>query len=762
MKKNLDPCLISLRYRRLQDQRDLRWSTAITQIFAAISAKICGKQFGQFYYFLSILCLSIFSTVNTSAQKINRKALVQRHNVVVTKADSLASLTVGNGRFAFTVDVTGLQTYPREYEKGVPLGTQSEWGWHSFIDTIGYKREEAYKTFHLNGRDITYTTQWNSPERNKAAANWYRQNPHRLQLGNVGFELQKKDGSPAQLSDLKNIRQELDLWTGAIKSRFTLEGIPATVETYCDNRMDLIEVKVKSKLVADGRMTVSIRFPYPTGEWTDAGTNWTMHDRHTSGIIDKTSFGAQIERRLDSAKYYCWLLWGGEATVTKPGEHYFVVAPRNVQDHFDFTVAFSRHPGPLLKLKPGIYSPLGKTAAKSASAWNTFWKSGGAIDFSGSTDPRAFELERRIILSQYLMRAQEAGSTPPQETGLTYNSWFGKPHLEMTWWHATHWALWGRTELLEKTMDWYRSVAPKAKAIAQRQGFDGIRWQKMTDNTGDETPSSIGALLIWQQPHYIYFAELLYRAKKNNDVLHKYKDLVFATADFMASFPYYDSTKQKYILGKGLIPAQERFKAEETFNPTYELVYWHWALDMAQQWRVRSGLPRNPKWDDVLKKLSPLPVQEGKYLFAESATDSYTNPEYKTDHPAVLGAFGFMPATGQVDKTIMTNTFNWIWNNWAWRDTWGWDFPLTAMTTIRMGMREKTIDALLMDIQTNRYLVNGHNYQDERLRLYMPGNGGLLAVAAMLCAGYDGSETNPGIPKNGKWKVKWEGLRKMP
>jgi hypothetical protein len=68
-----------------------------------------------------------------------------------------------------------------------------------------------------------------------------------------------------------------------------------------------------------------------------------------------------------------------------------------------------------------------------------------------------------------------------------------------------------------------------------------------------------------------------------------------------------------------------------------------------------------------------------------------------------------------------------------------------------------------MNIQTNRYLVNGHNYQDERLRIYMPGNGGLLTTAALMCAGYDGSkEINPGIPKNGKWKVKWEGLKRMP
>src|SRR5215207_4399943 len=92
-----------------------------------------------FFAFL-ILHFSFF----VSAQ-IDRKALVQRHNVKLNKADTLASLTVGNGSFAFTVDVTGLQTFPKEYSKGVPLGTQSEWGWHSFIDTIGYKREEALK-----------------------------------------------------------------------------------------------------------------------------------------------------------------------------------------------------------------------------------------------------------------------------------------------------------------------------------------------------------------------------------------------------------------------------------------------------------------------------------------------------------------------------------------------------------------------------------------------------------------------------------------
>jgi hypothetical protein len=66
------------------------------------------------------------------------------------------------------------------------------------------------------------------------------------------------------------------------------------------------------------------------------------------------------------------------------------------------------------------------------------WQSGGAVDLSGSSNPRAVELERRIVLSQYLTAINGAGRTPPQETGLVCNSWHGKFHLEMHWWHAAH------------------------------------------------------------------------------------------------------------------------------------------------------------------------------------------------------------------------------------------------------------------------------------------------------------------------------------
>ena len=96
-----------------------------------------------------IACTNIIFCQN---KKIDRQAIVQRHTVVLTKVDTLASLSVGNGTFAFTADVTGLQTFPDEYAKGIPLGTQSEWGWHSFPNTEGYKIEESLKDYDAHGR----------------------------------------------------------------------------------------------------------------------------------------------------------------------------------------------------------------------------------------------------------------------------------------------------------------------------------------------------------------------------------------------------------------------------------------------------------------------------------------------------------------------------------------------------------------------------------------------------------------------------------
>lgn len=311
--------------------------------------------------------------------------------------------------------------------------------------------------------------------------------------------------------------------------------------------------------------------------------------------------------------------------------------------------------------------------------------------------------------------------------------------------------------MLEKSLAWYQKILPQARELARSQGYSGARWPKMVGPEGRDSPSPIGPLLIWQQPHPIFYAELCFQALPHGVSVARYRDVVFESAEFMSSFAHYDEKTSRYVLGPPVIPAQENHPPRETWNPTFELAYWVFGLRIAQQWRERQGLKRNPQWDAVINKLSKLPTRGGVYLAHENCPQTYT--ERNRDHPSMLGALGVLPGEG-VDRETMRRTLHKTMKEWRWADTWGWDYPLTAMTAARLGEKKLAIDALLMSTEKNRYLPNGHNWQRANLPCYLPGNGGLLYATAMMAAGWkDAPEVDaPGFPDDGSWSIKWEGL----
>ncbi|MGR3810576.1 hypothetical protein [Jiulongibacter sp. NS-SX5] len=679
----------------------------------------------------------------TSISQIDRKAVVSRHNVHLSEADSLNSLTVGNGQFAMTVDITGLQSFPDFYENGIPLGTQSEWAWHSYPAKRDYKIEETMADIESHGRKVPYARQWPSGTDAWEAGNYLRQNPHRMHLSKLRFQFVKDDGSMAELGDLSDIDQTLDTWFGEIHSHYTVNGVPVSVITICDQESDKISVQVESELITEGRLKLNIAYPEPLDIWKYGGNTFAEGDELCT--VENMENGLSITSPVDGHEYLTVVHSNETMEVTDSGHSSITLQPEKEDAQFEFSVTYEQE-----DQKP--FQDFDSARKQNADAWKSFWENGGMIDFSAANDDRAKELERRMVLSMYLTKVNCGGSSFPQETGLTYNSWYGKPHMEMPWWHSTHWPLWGRVEVLEEQMTWYKRAQDGARKIAERQGFSGVRWQKMTDNVGGETVSSVGSYLLWNQPHPIWFAELIYQQKSTEEVLNAYAEIIENTAEFMGDFAWKDSTG-RYILGPGVIPAQERFNPQDTYNPTYELAYWRWALETAQQWRERRGEPRNDKWDEVLKNLSDLPQKDGVYLATESTPDSYTTEVFMTDHPSVLGTYGMLPETSDLDKTVMRATFDKIWTDWQWHDTWGWDFPMTAMTATRLGLPEKAVDALLMPIKTNIYLKNGHNFQDQRLTLYLPGNGGFLTALALMA-------TSDGFPP--EWNVQSEGISQMP
>ena len=294
-----------------------------------------------------IISFGGYNLIPKEGNKIDRYKLVNRHNPVNKTVDAWSPFTVGNGGFAFTADVTGLQTFPEYYYKnGIPLQIISDWGWHNFPNPKGYTLKDAYSPAKLNKKIIEFE-----------------------------------------------------------------------------------EIK-----------------------------------------------------------------------------------------------------------------------SASLKHWKHFWNTGGVIDFTGSTDPRAEELERRVILSQYLTATQFAGNFPPQESGLTLSTWFGKHNTEMIWWHAAQFALWNRVPLLEKNLNWYLKTLPYAEETAELQGFKGARWSKMVGPEGRESPGN-NPFIIWNEPHPIYLAELCYRVKHDKETLEKYKRMVFETAEYLVSYAYFDKEKRHYVLG---------------------------------------------------------------------------------------------------------------------------------------------------------------------------------------------------------------------
>jgi len=702
--------------------------------------------FGMFLLqMLSVACN------NGESRSIDRYQLVHRHLPHLAKADPLSPFTVGNGEFAYTVDFTGLQTFPDFYEQDIPLATQSNWGWHTIPDPHHYVLQDATENWQVEGRPVPYASLQQTQ-----AGQWLRANPHRLHLGRIGFQLLDSTGKGISLGDITDIDQTVDLWQGIIKSSFQIERTGVEVETACHPYTDQIGARIRSGLLQSGQIRILFEFPYGNPSWGKDPADWNHPDRHSSEIIAQDNQSVAIKRTLDADGYFVFIRWSGAAKFTQSSKHSFLLTITEA-NQFEFSAMFSKtdtdRVGPSMR----------ELFEACKSHWRDFWESGGAIDLSLSKDPRARELERRIVLSRYLTAVQCSGSVPPSETGLTFNSWYGKFHLEMHWWHGVHFALWGHPEMLEESLPWYRSILPAAKQTAESQGYPGVRWPKMVSIDGREGPSGIGVFLIWQQPHPIYYAELLYRVKKDREVLERYKDIVFATADFMASYARWDQDTGRYVLASPLIPAQEIYGPKGVINPAFELSYWRFGLKTAQLWRERLGLPRVEKWDHVLQHLSQLPENEGLYQNVETAQNTFEDPKQRRDHPMVLGAFGMLP-NESIDIETMRSTLQRVMQSWDWQSTWGWDYALIAMTAARVGRPEIAIQALMLDVQKNRYLNNGHNYQDDRLPIYLPGNGGLLAAVAMMAAGWDGAPDieAPGFPKDGNWVVKYEGLFPLP
>lgn len=133
--------------------------------------------------------------------------------------------------------------------------------------------------------------------------------------------------------------------------------------------------------------------------------------------------------------------------------------------------------------------------------------------------------------------------------------------------------------------------------------------------------------------------------------MNRYKRLVFLTAEFMCDFACLNEETGLYDLSP-LIPAQEEFPPENVLNPTFELCYWRFGLNIAVIWAKEIGGDFND-WENVRSKLAMPTVSGGVYSAHQNCPDTFSR--HNRDHPLMLFGCVFIPCDC-IDKNIMSDT----------------------------------------------------------------------------------------------------------
>jgi len=353
---------------------------------------------------------------------INRQAVVRRFNPRRNASSSTTPLQVGNGNFAFGADVTGLQTF-------LPYNTLSTWCWHnSSLPTTPNQTEPSDFTglsWWTHDRLVNYG-QPNPAEHD--ISNWMIENPQRVNLGRIGLWFGTDNITETDLTDK---RQSLDLYSGTISSAFEWHGQSVQVTTFADPWSSTVAVEIESELLAYGELGVVLDYPYMTGankfEAPFVGV-WNATSNHTTRLLRQGSQQARIQHDEDSTTYFTTLHWVGGATISGPlpTTHQYVLKPSG--SRLSLTVSY--HDTPTPQTGP-LYGPHGEGSrfrtdvseikAAATQYWCNFWENGAFLDLTSSKNASATELQRRVILSQYILAVNEAGFDPPQESGLTNN-----------------------------------------------------------------------------------------------------------------------------------------------------------------------------------------------------------------------------------------------------------------------------------------------------------------------------------------------------
>jgi hypothetical protein len=236
---------------------------------------------------------------------------------------------------------------------------------------------------------------------------WLIANPNRLNLGRIGFHFGNES---IQEENLKNKTQLLDIWSGKLLSSFVLGGSRVDVTTTVDPDRDVVAITVESDLLSDGKLGIFFDFPYPDLNKFDAPFVGVWNNTQSTTTLQNSQEGATIRQKLDNNIHYFHAKWDGPCEISGPipetNKYILKRLPGSKTLHLRtlFTTEKVAH----------SVKTTSEIEISAARWWNSYWTSGAFVDISATGEPNAIELQRRIILSQYLLAVNSASDYEPQ------------------------------------------------------------------------------------------------------------------------------------------------------------------------------------------------------------------------------------------------------------------------------------------------------------------------------------------------------------
>ena len=230
---------------------------------------------------------------------------------------------------------------------------------------------------------------------------------------------------------------------------------------------------------------------------------------------------------------------------------------------------------------------------------------------------------------------QQRRRLPPQEEGLFSNSWNGKFHLEMHAWHAAHFAVWGRPELLERSLPGISTQLPAAQARAKAHGCGRLVAQDGRARRAGEPEQGQSLHHVAAAASDLPGGSALQGQAHARDAGEIPRDGL-GDRGAARELAVHDRKARALRARSADDSRAGEFRAAGTFNPTFELEYSR--LGLAH----RAGMARaagNEEDRNGTRAVPPskLPDKDGIYLAAESQQDLWErarSPNAQGQHEA--------------------------------------------------------------------------------------------------------------------------------